>query len=110
MKNFAAAPNNDRKQAVVVTADDYGGVKVFNYPCVANDAPYYRLNGHSSHVTNARFLGDEQRLITAGGHDHTLLQWRVVPAEDVTWFPDRVGNGHTIKQDQVQSRFGITGI
>jgi len=109
VKNFAVVPNSDRKPSLLVTGDDYGGVKVFNYPCVANDAPFYRLNGHSSHVTSVRFLGDEQRVVTAGGRDHTLLQWKVVPSSDRTWFPDGVGNGYTIKQDKKRSRLRSNG-
>lgn len=40
----------------VVTADDFGTVKVFNAPCVVEDAPARTGTGHSSHVSNVRFL------------------------------------------------------
>jgi hypothetical protein len=29
----------------LVTADDFGKVKLFNYPCVYNDAPYREYKG-----------------------------------------------------------------
>ena len=43
----------------LVTADDFGGVNLFNHPCVVQDAPFRRGGGHSSHVMNARFSPDD---------------------------------------------------
>ena len=51
----------------VVTADDFGRVKLFNYPCVFNDAPYREYKGHASHVMCVRFSCDDARVYTAGG-------------------------------------------
>jgi microtubule-associated protein-like 6 len=50
-----------------VTADDFGGVNLFNYPCVVQDAPCARGGGHSSHVMNARFSPDDNWVVSAGG-------------------------------------------
>ena len=39
----------------LVTADDFGKVKLFNYPCVYNDAPYREYKGefyHNRHTGN----------------------------------------------------------
>jgi microtubule-associated protein-like 6 len=38
--------------------------------------------GHSSHVTNIRFTKDQSRVISTGGADHAIFQWRFIP-EDV---------------------------
>jgi len=32
--------------------------------------------GHSSHVTNVRFTADGNYLISVGGHDKSIFQWR----------------------------------
>ena len=37
-----------------VTGDDYGLVKIFNYPVVHDDAPWREVGGHSSHVLMTR--------------------------------------------------------
>jgi len=34
-------------------------------------------DGHSSHVTNVRFMSDDKYIISTGGEDQTVMQWRV---------------------------------
>jgi hypothetical protein len=41
----------------LATADDFSTVKLFNYPVVADDAPYKAFRGHASHVTSVRWVG-----------------------------------------------------
>ncbi|GFR50670.1 hypothetical protein Agub_g12921 [Astrephomene gubernaculifera] len=60
----------------LVTADDFSTVKLFNYPVVADDAPYKAFRGHASHVTAVRFLADDQLVVSVGGHDRGIYQWR----------------------------------
>lgn len=35
--------------------------------------------GHSAHVTNVRFSVDKNRVISTGGGDHAVFQWRFMP-------------------------------
>ena len=35
--------------------------------------------GHSAHVTNVRFSHDKRRVISTGGADHAIFQWRYLP-------------------------------
>eukprot|EP01025_Chloroclados_australasicus_P047988 TRINITY_DN5422_c1_g2_i1.p1 TRINITY_DN5422_c1_g2~~TRINITY_DN5422_c1_g2_i1.p1 ORF type:complete len:423 (+),score=32.36 TRINITY_DN5422_c1_g2_i1:23-1291(+) len=60
----------------LVTADDFSFVKLFNYPVVFNDAPYRCYRGHASHVMSIRFMNDDRRVISVGGHDRAVFQWR----------------------------------
>ena len=62
---------------ILVTTGDDGSVKVFNYPCVVEDAPCRKYIGHSSHVMMARFSPDNRWVITTGGHDRAVFQWSV---------------------------------
>lgn len=61
----------------LVTADDFGRVKLFRYPCVEKDSQYHEYVGHSSHVTNCRFTDGDHYVITCGGNDRCVIQWRV---------------------------------
>ncbi|KAK3262091.1 hypothetical protein CYMTET_29036 [Cymbomonas tetramitiformis] len=63
----------------VVTADDRNQVKLFNYPCVVRQAPNRMYRGHASHVLHVRFSPDETHLVSVGGVDRAIFQWRVVP-------------------------------
>jgi WD40 repeat protein/Ca2+-binding EF-hand superfamily protein len=60
----------------VVTADDFGQVKVFNAPCVVQHAPYSAYRGHSSHVMNVRFLLGDESVVSVGGWDCGVFQWK----------------------------------
>nr|XP_034963441.1 echinoderm microtubule-associated protein-like 5 isoform X5 [Zootoca vivipara] len=64
---------------VLVTADDYGIVKLFRYPCLRKGAKFKKYLGHSAHVTNVRWSHDYQWVISIGGADHSVFQWKFVP-------------------------------
>ena len=73
------------KKGLVATANDAGGlVKLFNYPCVVRHAPGKEYGGHSSHVTNIKFLRDGEILVTTGGNDRTVVVFKVVRDDDAT--------------------------
>ena len=59
---------------LVVTADDYGTVKLFNYPCIVEGAGYKEYPGHASFVMNVRISPDDARVVTAGGRDRSIFQ------------------------------------
>lgn len=40
-------------------------------------APSYKYEGHGSHVTNVRFTYNDSHLLSMGGKDTCILQWRV---------------------------------
>ncbi|XP_075303783.1 echinoderm microtubule-associated protein-like 5 [Odontesthes bonariensis] len=63
---------------VLVTADDYGLVKLMRYPCIKKGAKFKKYLGHSAHITNARWSHDYQWVITIGGADHSVFQWKFV--------------------------------
>ncbi|KAI3362845.1 hypothetical protein L3Q82_001894 [Scortum barcoo] len=65
--------------AVLVTGDDLGLVKLFRFPCLRKGAKFKKYIGHSAHVTNVRWSHDLQWVLTTGGADHALFQWRFLP-------------------------------
>ncbi len=56
-------------------------MKLFRYPCLKKGSKFRKYVGHSSHVTNVRFTKDHTRLISIGGADHAIFQWRFIPDE-----------------------------
>lgn len=67
---------------VLATADDFGLVKLFKYPCVVENASYNQYMGHSSHVTRVRFSANDKFVVSTGGNDKTVLIWKTDFAMD----------------------------
>ncbi|XP_066536566.1 echinoderm microtubule-associated protein-like 2 isoform X1 [Hoplias malabaricus] len=64
-------------ERMVAVADDFCKVHLFQYPCPKPKAPSHRYEGHGSHVTNVRFTYKDSNLLSLGGKDTCILQWRV---------------------------------
>ena len=64
-------------QSLIATGDNYGLVNLWRNParyghrCIS-------LRGHSEQVTRVRFMCKGKYLISAGGHDKSIMQWRRV--------------------------------
>jgi len=64
---------------LILTADDFGTLKLFHCPCVVEDAPYRRATGHCSHLSCARFLLGDELAVSSGGSDRSLMLWALAP-------------------------------
>lgn len=62
-------------QTVLATADDFGKVKLFKYPCVLEKPQSNAYQGHSSHVTKVKFSQGDRFLVSTGGNDKTVIIW-----------------------------------
>uniref|UniRef100_A0AAQ4RNR3 EMAP like 6 n=2 Tax=Gasterosteus aculeatus aculeatus TaxID=481459 RepID=A0AAQ4RNR3_GASAC len=60
----------------VVTGDDFGLVKLFDFPCTDKFAKHKRYLGHSAHVTNIRFSHEDKYVISTGGDDCSVFVWK----------------------------------
>ncbi|XP_063804434.1 echinoderm microtubule-associated protein-like 1 isoform X4 [Pseudophryne corroboree] len=65
-------------QKLLATGDDFGKVHLFSYPCSQFRASSHAYGGHSSHVTNVGFLHEDSHLVSTGGKDMSIMQWRLV--------------------------------
>jgi len=68
--------DRDKKSKILATADDFGKVKLFRYPCPVEKASFIKFVGHSSHVTGVRFSNSNKYLISIGGNDKSIFQWK----------------------------------
>ncbi|XP_074128526.1 echinoderm microtubule-associated protein-like 3 isoform X2 [Sminthopsis crassicaudata] len=73
--NSLCRSHNER---VVAVADDFCKVHLFLYPCARAKAPSRKFGGHGSHVTSVRFTHDDSHLISLGGKDASIFQWRML--------------------------------
>ncbi|XP_075700332.1 echinoderm microtubule-associated protein-like 1 isoform X4 [Rhinoderma darwinii] len=65
-------------QKLLATGDDFGKVHLFSYPCSQFRSSGHAYGGHSSHVTNVSFLHEDSHLISTGGKDMSIMQWRIL--------------------------------
>ena len=63
---------------LLAVGDDRGRIRLFKYPCVRKGAEHRTVRGHASHLTCLKFLADGETLLSLGGNDNTMLQWRVM--------------------------------
>ncbi|GAB6020327.1 Echinoderm microtubule-associated protein-like 5 [Chamberlinius hualienensis] len=69
--------SSSHSQKLLATGDDWGKIKLFNYPSCHPKALCYMYGGHSSHVTSVDFMFDDTSLISTGGRDGSIMQWKV---------------------------------
>ncbi|XP_077138479.1 echinoderm microtubule-associated protein-like 4 isoform X5 [Ranitomeya variabilis] len=67
-----------RNRKVIALADDFCKVHLFQYPCSKPKAPSHKYSAHSSHVTNVSFTHSDCHLISTGGKDMSIIQWRLI--------------------------------
>ncbi len=62
-------------RTTLATGDDFGFVKLFQFPCPTKFAKFKRYSAHSSHVTNVRWTVNDQKLVSVGGNDTSVIIW-----------------------------------
>ena len=74
----------DRAQSkqVMAAVDDFGMLKLFRYPIDVGRADYHGYSGHAAHVSNVRFSFNDEYLISIGGGDRCIFQWRHYQADE----------------------------
>jgi len=61
---------------LIASGDDYGHVRLHNYPSTdPKTCAVYA--GHAEFVVGVEFLRDDSQLITAGGEDMAIFQWKL---------------------------------
>jgi WD40 repeat protein len=67
----------EKGMRLIASGDDRGQVRLLEYPCLVKNSESVVGRGHSSHVKNVVFSGNDARLFSAGGEDQTIMQWLV---------------------------------
>ena len=72
----SVARSHSWKQVPTIgVTDNFGRVRLFNYPCVNIGSPDKCYKGHSDNVTNIKFSHDDAYCITIGGDDKSIFIW-----------------------------------
>merc|ERR1719320_2423719 len=68
----------------VVSGDNFGTVRLFNYPAI-NEEANWEFKGHGAFVVGCKFLASMTILVTVGGGDRSVFQWRLEDAAPEQW-------------------------
>eukprot|EP01083_Nonionella_stella_P262735 893129_1 len=63
-------------EKLVATGDDYGKVRLHNFPST-DQKTCNVYEGHAEFVVGVEFLRDDSQLITCGGADQAIFQWKL---------------------------------
>jgi microtubule-associated protein-like 1/2 len=61
----------------LAVGDDCGELRLYKYPCVSPDAAALVGRGHSSNISNVKWMCDDKYIVTTGGEDQTIILWKV---------------------------------
>ena len=61
---------------VIAASDNFGRVRMFRSPAAQKKMSFNEFRGHSSKVTRVCFSSDDGHLITLGGTDRCIFQWK----------------------------------
>ncbi|XP_067467108.1 echinoderm microtubule-associated protein-like 4 isoform X2 [Thunnus thynnus] len=86
---------------VIALADDFCKVHLFAYPCSTPKAPSHKYSAHSSHVTNVSFLYNDSHLISTGGKDTSIMQWRLVEKSSLSLTDGLLSNSTPRRVDAI---------
>lgn len=70
-------------KTLVATADTSGRVRILKYPCPKEQSEAVAAKAHSSFVTRVRFTQDNKRVLSAGGNDMCIIQWKLVQGAEL---------------------------
>merc|ERR1719300_326583 len=69
---------------LIVSGDDFGVVRLHRYPAIKEEA-HWEFTGHGAFVVGCKFTTDAKRVITVGGGDRAIFQWRVTKTAPQAW-------------------------
>jgi microtubule-associated protein-like 6 len=73
-----------KRRKMIASVDEFGQFKVVKNPALDKRADAAIGYGHSRHCTNVRWNEDENFVMTTGGSDRTVMQWRVHDKKIIT--------------------------
>ncbi|CAI2383913.1 unnamed protein product [Moneuplotes crassus] len=66
-----------KERNLLVTGDDYGLINLYRDPCKEDFSKARSYRGHSEHVVRVLFSETAKYIISIGGYDQTILQWKL---------------------------------
>jgi WD40 repeat protein len=92
---------------MLVTVDNCGRLRVYGTPCISEYPNFLLTRGHGANVQCVKFTIDDSYLLTTGGTDGTIIQWRVILPEKQD--KSEMKKDETVDTDQYYTEFKYEG-
>ena len=96
---------------IVAAGDCYGRINLYRYPCTSSFANSKKYRSTSSPITRVRFVAGDSLLLTLGGLDRTIYQWKHKRdrSETVAWNVIERRGAIEEEEEDVMKLFGLVG-
>ncbi|CAD8200325.1 unnamed protein product [Paramecium octaurelia] len=90
------ATDRSKDGKCLVSCDDFGKIKLFKYPCPKEKSGCIKYTGHSSYVCGVKFTNSGEHIISVGGDELSIFQWRYIfspsrlDVQDIQEEPEKV--------------------
>jgi WD40 repeat protein len=64
-------------QELLATVDEFGKLNIFSHPAAVDGSACHVGVAHAGHVSGVAWSSDDSRVLTIGGADMTVMQWKV---------------------------------
>ncbi|EGR31702.1 hypothetical protein IMG5_103460 [Ichthyophthirius multifiliis] len=91
------------KYNVLIAGDDFSNVKIFQYPCDFQYTSFIKYSGHSSHITKVRFAYEDQYVVSIGGFDKTIIQWKYNHEQNKYELPENIEKKNNYNDDKKEN-------
>jgi len=65
-----------KDKTLCISGDDYGAMRVYSYPVIKQE-PFKQYNNHGEFVVAVKLLANDEHVISCGGADRAVLQWKL---------------------------------
>lgn len=71
------AVERSHNKKLIATGDDFSKVKLFKYPACIQKQSFNVCKGHSSHITGIKWSHKDDYMISIGGLEKSIIQWKL---------------------------------
>jgi WD40 repeat protein len=74
---FITTEDKENPKGILAVGYDDQSIRLFSYPTYIKNQVHKQYFGHSSHVTKIKFIEGDQRMVSIGGLDRTVIVWKI---------------------------------
>jgi len=78
---YVNSTSRSHARDIIAATDNFGRIRIVNAPCVSEEPNFIQCSAHSADAQKCIFSCDDSMLLTSGGTDGSIFQWRIIVPE-----------------------------